>query len=116
MYVGSSDAARLFAFEAGTGRRIWEVDAGGSTWGQPAVTSERVFAGAVGTLHYLVPHRASVLAVNRQTGRPIWRYPVPAPESASAKVSYYGFAGSPALGEGLVYFPGLDGRIYAFAQ
>jgi len=116
VYVGSSDAAKLFAFEGGTGRRIWEVDAGGSTWGQPAVTSERVFAGAVGTLHYLVPHRASVLAVNRQTGRPIWRYPVPPPESTSGKVSCYGFAGSPALGEGLVYFPGLDGRVYAFAQ
>jgi len=115
-YVGSSDAAKLSAFETGTGRRIWEVDAGGSTWGQPAVTSERVFTGAVGTLHYLVPHRASVLAVDRQTGRPIWRYPVRPPESTSAKVSCYGFAGSPALGEGLVYFPGLDGRLYAFAQ
>jgi len=33
VYVGSSDAAKLFAFEGGTGRRIWEVDAGGSTWG-----------------------------------------------------------------------------------
>jgi outer membrane protein assembly factor BamB len=116
VYVGSSDAARLFAFEARTGQRIWEVDTGGSTWGQPAVTPDRVFAGAVGTVHYLIPHRASVLAVDRKTGRPAWRHPVSAPENPSAEVSCYGFAGSAALGEGFVYIGGLDGRVYAFAQ
>jgi outer membrane protein assembly factor BamB len=115
-YIGSSDAAKLFAFDARTGRRLWEVDAGGSAWGQPAVTGSRVFIGTVGTQNYLVPHRATILAVDRATGRPGWRYPVAAPPAASAEVTAYGFAASPALGEGLVYFAGLDGRVYAFAQ
>ncbi len=116
VYIGSSDAAKLFAFEAATGRRIWEIDAGGSAWGQLAVTAERVFAGAVGTLHYFVPHRASVLAVDRRTGSAVWRYSVDPPPGAPAGFVAYGFAGSPALGEGLAYFGGLDGKVYAFAQ
>jgi outer membrane protein assembly factor BamB len=115
VYVGSSDAAKIFAFDAGTGRRIWDLDAGGSVWGQPAVTA-RVFAGAVGTVRYLLPHRASALAVDRRTGGPVWRYPVEPPAGAGAEFVAYGFAGSPALGEGLAYFGGLDGRVYAFAQ
>jgi len=28
----------------------------------------------------------------------------------------YGFAGSPALGDEPVYFPCIDGRVYAFKQ
>jgi outer membrane protein assembly factor BamB len=116
VYIGSSDAAKLFAFEARSGRRIWDIDAGGSAWAQPAVTETRVFIGTVGALNYLVPHRATLLAVDRKTGRPVWRYPVAPPAQASSEVTAYGFAGSPAIGEGLVYFGGLDGRLYAFAQ
>jgi outer membrane protein assembly factor BamB len=37
-YVGSSDAAKLFAFEARSGKAVWEVDAHGWAWGQPALT------------------------------------------------------------------------------
>jgi outer membrane protein assembly factor BamB len=111
-YIGSSDAAKAFAFDARTGRRIWEVDAGGSAWGQPAVTDARVFIGTVGALNYLVPHHATVLALDRKTGRPVWRHPMLPPIDGT---EVYGFAGSPALGEGLVYFPSLDGHLYAFA-
>ena len=92
------------------------MDAGGSAWGQPAVTEARVFIGTVGTLNYLVPHRATLLAVDRKTGRPVWRYPLAPPAQASSEVTAYGFAGSPALGEGFVYFGGLDGHLYAFEQ
>lgn len=116
VYTGSSDAAKLLAWDASTGRRIWELDMGGSAWGQPAVTQERVYEGAVGTLHYLVPHRGSLVAADRRTGRPVWRYPLATPEGPSREVSFYGFVASPAVGDGLVFFGGLDGRVYAFAQ
>ena len=114
VYVGSSDAAKLFAFDARSGRRLWELDAGGCAWGEPAVTGSRVFIGTVGTQNYLVAHRATILAVDRKTGAAAWRYPIGAP--ASPEVTEYGIAASPALGEGLVYFAGLDGRVLAFAQ
>jgi outer membrane protein assembly factor BamB len=54
--------------------------------------------------------------VDRRTGKPVWRHPVEPPPDAGTGLVAYGFAGSPALGEGLVYFGGLDGRVYAFAQ
>ena len=108
-YLGSSDAAALLAFEARGGRPLWRTDAGGWAWGQPAVTADRVYIGSVGTKHYLVEHTGGALAVDRSTGRPAWRFP-----SAAAGDGPYGFGGSPAAGGGLVFFPALDGRLYAF--
>jgi hypothetical protein len=40
-----------------------------------------------------------------------WRYAAPAPASGA-----FGFPGSAAVGEGMVFATGLDGRIYAFAE
>jgi outer membrane protein assembly factor BamB len=115
-YIGSSDAAKLFAFDARSGRRVWEVDAAGSAWAQPAVSASRVYIGSVGTLNYMVPHRAMALAVDRETGRPVWhRFALP-PAGAPGSLTMWGFAGSPALGAGLVFFGSLDGRVYAFRQ
>lgn len=119
VYIGSSDAAKLYAIDARTGRRLWQVDALGSAWCEPAVTEGRVYVGAVGTVNYMVPHRATILAVDRKTGRAAWRYPASAPAvtpKGPRDIISYGFAGSPALGDGLVYFPSLDGHVYAFAQ
>lgn len=115
-YVGSSDAARLFAFDAASGRRLWSLDVGGWAWGRPAVTEKRVFIGAIGAQKYTSDHHGAALAVDRATGRPAWRYPADPPSAAPAELTTYGFAASPALGDKLVYFAGLDGRVRAFLQ
>jgi outer membrane protein assembly factor BamB len=110
-YVGSSDAAAVYAFEARTGRSVWKTDVWGWAWGQPAVTSGRVYMGTSALGGYAVPHQASLLALDRVSGRPVWRFAVPAaPEKA------YGFTGSAAVGSGRVFVSGLDGRVYAFAE
>src|SRR4029077_15152801 len=44
-YVGSSDAAALFAFDARNGRTRWRTDVYGWAWGRPSVTDRRVFVG-----------------------------------------------------------------------
>lgn len=114
-YIGSSDAAALHAFDARTGRTIWRTDVGGSAWAQPLVTEAAVYEGTVGTLNYLVEHRALMIAVDRRSGRPLWQYPLQAPPNASSgELTAYGFAGSPALAGNLVVVGGLDGRVYAF--
>jgi outer membrane protein assembly factor BamB len=113
VYVGSSDAARLFAIDARTGRSVWEVDTGGWPWPTPAVTDRRVFIGAAGDAEYLVKHQGAFLAVDRATGRVAWRHPVPPPPSGKGQS---GFVGSAAVAEGRVFVGGLDGRVYAFAQ
>jgi outer membrane protein assembly factor BamB len=111
-YVGSSDAAAAFALDAGTGERLWTSDVYGWSWGRPAVTDERVFIGAAGLRGYQADrHRGGMLSLDRETGRPVWRYAGPRPEEGP-----WGFPGSPAVGVGLVFATGLDGRVYAFHQ
>jgi eukaryotic-like serine/threonine-protein kinase len=112
LYVGSSDAAKLFAFEARTGRPRWEVDVRGWAWGQPAVGDKRAFIGTAGIGQYMVKHQGGVLAVDKATGRPAWKFPVEEPTGGGV----YGFPGSPAVGEGLVFIGGLSGRVYAFVE
>ena len=115
-YVGSSDAAKVFAIDVRSGRSVWEADAGGSAWGQPAVSERAVYQGVAGVLHYISPHRGGIAAFDRSTGRPLWRYAAAAPETSSQQVVPYGFAGSVALGRTFVFAGGLDGRLYAFSR
>ena len=41
-YVGSSDAAAVYAFDVATGRKMWGTDVWGWAWDQPALTATRV--------------------------------------------------------------------------
>ncbi|REJ74040.1 MAG: hypothetical protein DWQ36_09160 [Acidobacteria bacterium] len=110
-YVGSSDAAAVFALQAATGRALWSADVRGWTWGQPAVTEQRVYAGAASTPGYLVGHHGGVFALDRKTGQIVWYFQAPASDSGP-----FGFPGSPATGDGRVYASSLDGRVLAFAE
>jgi outer membrane protein assembly factor BamB len=123
VYIGSSDAARVFAIDGATGKSIWELDAGGSAWGRPAVTASRVYEGVAGVVTYVSPHHGAVLGIDRKSGALLWRYTAPPPSPTRSLTpdltpgpTPYGFAGSVALGGGLVFAGGLDGRLYAFAQ
>jgi outer membrane protein assembly factor BamB len=111
-YIGSSDAAAVFAFAADTGERLWETDVFGWTWGQPAVTDRRVYVTMAGLRGYSGDaHRGAVMALDRGTGEPVWRYAAEPPEEGA-----WGFPGSPAVGTGHVFVTGLDGRVLAFEQ
>jgi outer membrane protein assembly factor BamB len=111
-YIGSSDAAAAFAFAADTGERLWETDVFGWTWGQPAVTDGRVYVAMAGLRGYSGDaHRGGVMALDRVTGEPVWRYAAEPPEEGA-----WGFPGSPAVGAGHVFVTGLDGRVLAFEQ
>ncbi len=110
-YVGSSDAAAVYAFDVRTGERRWKTDVFGWAWGQPAVTDARVYAGTASQKDYLAGHKGLVVAMDRATGHPVWHY-----VAEPAAKGPYGFPGSPAVGEGLVFVTGLDGRVYAFRQ
>ncbi|HSD67111.1 MAG TPA: PQQ-binding-like beta-propeller repeat protein, partial [Vicinamibacteria bacterium] len=110
-YVGSSDAAAVYAVDVRTGERRWKTDVFGWAWGQPAVTDARVYAGTASQKDYLAGHKGLVVAMDRATGRAVWHYAAdPAP------LGPYGFPGSPAVGEGMVFVTGLDGKVYAFGQ
>jgi outer membrane protein assembly factor BamB len=108
-YVGSSDAARLFAFDALDGQPVWATDVHGYAWGTPALDRGRIFIGTRGEVA-AIEHRAHALALDRTSGKVLWRYPFPAPEP---KV-HHGFAGSAAVAGGRVFLASLDGRLHAF--
>ena len=108
-YVGSSDAAAVRAVEAASGRPLWTADVYGWAWGQPAVTADRVYVGTASQKGYVAGHRGLVMALDRRSGRALWHHVAAAADSGS-----FGFPGSPAVGAGMVFVTGLDGRVYAF--
>ena len=110
-YIGASDSQLLNAIDAGTGRLVWSFDTGGSAWAEPAVGDGAVYIGAAGVADYMVDHRGGFYAVDRESGRGLWRFP--AERSGAEKL--WGFTSSPAAGDGMVFVGGLDGRLYAFS-
>jgi outer membrane protein assembly factor BamB len=110
-YVGSSDAAALYAFDARTGEPVWKTDVWGWAWGQPAVTANRVYMPTSALGGYPVPHRGGIFAVDRATGKPVWRFAQPEPKDVA-----FGYTGSASVGGGKVYIAGLDGKVLAFRE
>ena len=108
-YVVSSDATAVYAYQAETGKRLWASDVQGWSWGEPAVTDTRVYVGTSSQVGYGPDHTGAAMALDRETGAAVWRFPAARPDTGD-----YGFAGSPALGPDFVYFAGLDGKVYAF--
>jgi outer membrane protein assembly factor BamB len=108
-YVGSSDAALVMAIEIATGHSLWDTDVLGASWGTPAVSDRLVFVGTRGQTGAFT-HAPGALALDRVSGRPVWRFPVTAPASAP----FSGFAGSPTIGADRVFFAAVDGQVYAF--
>jgi outer membrane protein assembly factor BamB len=110
-YVGSSDGACVSAWDAASGRRLWLTDVLGWSWGQPAVTGDRVYACSSGAIGYPVPTTGSVVALDRRDGSVAWRWVPAAPASGE-----WGFPGSVAVGPRFVYASGLDGRVVALPR
>jgi len=107
-YVGSSDAAKIMAVEVATGRGLWDSDVLGASWGTPAVTDRVVFVGVRGQAN--AAYAPGALALDRATGRIVWRFSVAPPADAV----FSGFTGSPAMTAGRVVFAAVDGRVFAF--
>ena len=89
---------------------MWTTDVHGYAWGTPVIDADRVFIGTRGEV-VTIDHRAHALALERTTGRVLWRYPFTV---ADPKVTH-GFAGSAAVAGGRVFLASLDGRVHAFA-
>jgi outer membrane protein assembly factor BamB len=110
-YVGSSDAASVFAFDAITGKSHWTRDVHGFAWGTPALDGDRLF---LGTRREPGPiaHRSHALALDRATGKVLWRHPI---DGANAQ-GQQGVAGSAAVARSArrVILVTVDGRVLAF--
>ena len=109
LFIGSSDLRHVRALDPATGNPVWSTDVFGSAWGTPLVVGDTVWMGSVGVKDYMIRHEASLVALERGTGRIRWRRVIAPGENAMS-----GIAGSLASSGGMVFAAGLDGTLSAF--
>jgi len=110
LYVGSSDLRRACCFDGADGRVLWRTDVHGWAWARPAVTPSRLFVCAIGVSPYEIRHSGSLNALDRESGKILWRWAMP--EWPGSFLS--GFAASPVVAGDAVVVGGLDGSMYCF--
>jgi outer membrane protein assembly factor BamB len=112
LFIGSSDVQLLLAIDPSNGSLIWERNTGGSPWAIPAVSANTVFSGVFGNRRYMIDHKGAFIAADRATGDVKWYYRM----QPSDDTHIYGVVSSPVYHDGMVFFGGLDGLIYAFRE
>jgi outer membrane protein assembly factor BamB len=110
LYVGASDSRRIRAIEPATGRVRWATQVWGWTWGTPLVLGDKVYYGTAGAPSYFISQRASLGALDRETGRILWRRPI----SLLPQSYMSGVAGSLVASGDRFLAAGLDGVLRAF--
>ena len=91
LYIGGQ--SRVVAFDADTGRQIWERPVSGPAHGVPAVTENTLYLGTL---------NKRVIALDRATGQVLWVYEGDSP-----------FPGSVAVQDGIVYAGSRGGDVHA---
>jgi outer membrane protein assembly factor BamB len=102
LYVGSSDALSLFAFDAGTGVSIWEFETDGWSWSAPVLADDVVYIGGLSASPYYfegVTIRPGFHAVDRDAGAGLWEFTPPAVDGYLTGGVY----STPAFVVGVVY-------------
>ncbi len=111
VYIGSSDALVLQAFDAASGELRWSYRTGGWSWATPAVAGDTVYIGAVSAHPYYpgVTLERGLHAVDRKTGARRWSLPTRAlPGFVTGGV----FSRVLVLDDRVI-FGALDHRVYA---
>ena len=115
VYIGSSDALKLSAFDATTGHVKWEFKTGGWSWSKPSVANGVVYIGSLSAYPYYfegIDLQAGLYAVDQQSGNENWRMTT---EAVEGYVTGGVFA-SAVIVSGVVYVAGIDGILYAFQE
>jgi outer membrane protein assembly factor BamB len=107
---GSSDLRRVSLMDSKDGRVIWRTDVFGWAWPRPTLDANTVFVSTVGGSPYQMRHLGALSALDRETGKILWRWPMPEWPGSWTN----GFHAPPIVGENLVVVGGLDGSLYAF--
>lgn len=112
LYIGGSDFRRVSAIDPATGRRKWATDVHGLSWGSPVVTSTTLYAGTGGQAiaGTVIQHTGGLVALDRETGAPRWRYVSPVTDGAD----FVGFTGSLVLAADHIIGAQVDGTLIAF--
>lgn len=95
VYTGTSDGRFVQAVDLRTGVEKWRTPTGDIVWSSPAVC---------GPLVYIVDNSATVFALDRITGKIVWRYTTPGRSFSSTVIH-----------DGVLYFGCDDGYVYALS-
>lgn len=90
-YIGGQ--SRVAAFDAATGRQIWERPISGPAHGVPAITENALYLGTL---------NQRVIALDRDSGQTLWEYEGDSP-----------FPGSMTVQDGIVYAGSRGGEVHA---
>ena len=95
VYVGCDDG-KLYAMDAqsgqGTGRSFGVLHLGCGVWSSPSISGRAVYVGSQDSLY----------ALDNASGKELWKF-----KTGRVLIS------SPAISDGVVYFGGDDGYLYA---
>lgn len=115
LYVGSSDALVLLAFDGATGRLKWKYRTGGWSWGTPAISGKTVYIGSISAFPYYfegVTLERGLHAVDLETGKIRW---VVQTEKLPGYVTG-GVMSTPLVVDGKVIVGALDNRLIVVAE
>jgi hypothetical protein len=115
VFIDTSDALNLMAFDAATRDIRWQFFTGGWTWAQPMIDDNTVYIGAISAFPYYfegIDLERGFFAVDATTGQQKWCVDLPA---VKGYVTEGAFATS-AVARGVVYVASLDGTIHAIRQ
>ena len=108
-YAGSSDLRKVSAYDVKSGRVLWRTDIFGVAWGAPVVTEKVIYSTAGGYDPYEIRHLGSLCALDRASGKILWRF---VPPTGSNQFET-GFAGGATLAGDLLIAGTMDGTLYA---
>jgi outer membrane protein assembly factor BamB len=115
VYIGSSLASNLNIYDATSGEERSHFSLAVAAWSTPLVTDGVAFIGSEGNPNG-VDLGGGMWAVDigpsGGLAEPRWFYPV---SGSQEPAGYNGVNSSPQLADGVLYFGGLDGRLYALA-
>lgn len=109
-YLGSADLRSVRAYEARDGSYRWSTFVFGWMWDRVAVANDMIYAATGATDLPGKPYQASLLAIERNTGKVRWRRAVP----ELPGVLFTGFGSAPVVAGSRLVVAGLDGTLYAF--
>jgi eukaryotic-like serine/threonine-protein kinase len=109
VYVGSSDLDVVYSFNAKTGAVIWACNVGGDTWSSPVYDNGTLYIGLASYWNNSMtsPAGGSILAIDASNGKINWKL------NCGTSPYIGGVVSSPAVYNNVVFYGGLDGKVYA---